>query len=433
MIDLRALFRIFTKRSPSELFLLSSWLVILALMPFHAFLSTWGGASIGPLEVWKSWKEILLLIDLVVSLIYLYRSRKLQAYWADKLVWLIFAYAALHLVLWAVFRPERSPALAGILMNLRFLGMVLLTWVLLTFVPRRKLLDLGLVTVAVGGLAVLLFAVLQATLLPTDFLQHFGYGNATIAPATTLDNNQSIVRLQSTLRGPNPLAEYLIIIGVVFATAWRKDRRLLMSGLLLLTGVVLFFTYSRSAWLGAFVAGAVFIFVRIKSQRLRRVLVGGTVTVFMVGGIGLAVALPHSVFLQNTILHNKTGDHDRGSTVEHFAALGRAGKNMWHHPFGQGPGTAGPASFYGPTPNIPENYYLQIAEELGIFGLLLFLAINGMVAWRLWQQRQHKWAGAWLAAFVGLAVVNFFLQGWADETTAIIWWSIAAILYRVEK
>ena len=46
----------------------ASTTVIVALMPVHAFVSTWLGTMIGPLLVWKSWKEILLaaIIPVVV-------------------------------------------------------------------------------------------------------------------------------------------------------------------------------------------------------------------------------------------------------------------------------------------------------------------------------------------------------------------------------
>jgi O-antigen ligase len=131
--------------------------------------------------------------------------------------------------------------------------------------------------------------------------------------------------------------------------------------------------------------------------------------------------------LQNLVLHNKIGDPDAGSTVEHFEKSVGSLEDVWRHPFGQGPGTAGPASFYSHTPNVPENYYLQIAEEVGIIGLILFAAINVVVVLRLWPRRQEFWAKILLASFVGILVVNMFLHGWADETLAMTWWAIAGL------
>jgi len=402
--------------------------LILALLPFHAFVSTWGGAALGPLEVWKSWKEILLLVCLGVSAVYLYRQGRLKAFVSDKLVWLIFGYAGLHLLLWLIFRPERDAAMAGLLINLRFLGMFLLSLVVLTFVRPRQLWQAALIVVVAGGTTVLTFAALQLTLLPADFLRHFGYGAHTIAPVTTLDDNHAIIRLQSTLRGPNPLGQYLILIAVLLLPVLRSARKQVIAFWLGMTAIILFYTYSRSAWIG--VAAAVGTFAALQLTRIRKPgrlfwISGGVVAAL---SIVVLLALPHSSFVQNAILHNKQGDSDAGSTVEHFNAAQRSLRHIAEHPFGQGPGSAGPASFYGAQPNIPENYFLQLTEELGVVGIALFVAINGVVVARLWRVRQDVWAAAWLAAFVGISVVNLFLHGWADETTAMMWWALAAVL-----
>lgn len=422
-----SLHKLFAKKSILERFLLASWLVIIALIPFHAFISTWGGASIGPLEVWKSWKEILLLADLVVAFGYLWHRGLLKKFFADKLVWLIFAYAALHLLLWVIFRPPVREAMAGMLMNLRFLAIFLLSGVLLTFTDRRQLLHVTLYFVLGGALLVVVVAWLQQMILPTDFLAHFGYSQATITPYTTLDNNASIIRLQSTMRGPNPLGQYLIFVAALLAALWGQVRRMTLSICLLAVAAILVLTYSRSAWIGMFVAALAFIWLRISNKKLRRnVLVGaGALLVVLVGA--LAIMLPHSVALQNTLLHNKHGDSDVGSTTKHYQESSQALSSVLHHPLGQGPGTSGPASFYGPKPVIPEDYYLQLAGEVGVLGLAMFAAMVIMVARRLWPQRDEFWPQILLVSLAGLTAVNFFLHGWADDTMAILWWGLAGL------
>ena len=416
------------KRSFTERFLLTSWVMIIALMPFHAFISTWGGSTIGPLEVWKSWKEILLLVCLVVSLPYLIRQGRLKRFFADKLVWLVFAYAAIHLIAWAAFRPDRDAAIAGVLMNLRFLGIFLLSGVLLTFIKPTQLLRLSVLVVFLGAAGVLLFGMWQATILPDDFLRHFGYGKDTIAPYTTLDNNHQFIRLQSTLRGPNPLGQYLIIVGLLLLAAWRKGRELFVAGWLLMATLLLVTTNSRSAWIGMAVALGVFGYLRLTNPKIRQAVMGVAGGIAISGVLLIAWALPSSTFLQQTVLHNKAGDTDAGSTVEHFRAAERSLERIATHPLGQGPGAVGPASFYGPQSRIPENYYLQITEEVGVIGIALFIAINAMVVQRLWRRRHNRWATVWIASFAGISVVNLFLHGWADETTALIWWAIAGVL-----
>ena len=364
---------------------------------------------------------------------YLIQKRRLAEVFRDKLVWLIFAYVLIHFIAWAAFRPEADAAIAGMLMNLRFLGVFLLTMVLLTFTKPVQLLRLGLLAIISGGMLVILFGLFQATVLPDDFLRHFGYGKETIAPATTLDNNHAIVRLQSTLRGPNPLGQYLILIILLLVACWRKGAKLWLAGWLLAATYLLFHTYSRSAWIGMIVAGGLFVVLRLRSDTWRKIILGSGAAALVVGAILVALALPHSTFLQNAILHNKHGDKDKGSTSEHWSAGQRSLERIAEHPLGQGPGSAGPASFYGPEEKIAENYYLQITEEVGVFGIAIFIAINATVAARLWRRRQNIWAAVWLASFAGITVVNFFLHGWADDTIAIIWWAIVPVFFYSQR
>lgn len=425
---IRIVGQLFAQQSVVERFLCASWLVILALIPFHAVISTWGGVSIGPLEVWKSWKEILLLLCLLTSVPYLIVKKKWPLFFGDPLFWLIIAYVLVHLVAWGVFRPETDAASAGLLMNLRFFGMFLLTMVLLTFVKPGQLLRSALLVVFGGGLVVILCGLLQATILPDDFLRHFGYSKDTIAPVTTLDNNHAIVRLQSTLRGPNPLGQYLIVVILLLTAMWRRGREAVVVGGMMAATFLLFGTYSRSAWIGMVVAGTVFGILRLPAGKIRRLVLGAGASLVVVAVAVAAIALPHSTFLQNTILHNKHGDTDKGSTVQHWNAGERSLQRIADHPMGQGPGAAGPASFYGSEERIAENYYLQITEEVGVIGIALFVAINAVVIARLWHRRQNVWVAVWLASFAGISVVNLFLHGWADDTIAIIWWAIVPIL-----
>src|SRR5688572_26880382 len=99
--------------------------IMLVVLPVHAFVSTWGGTAIGPLLVWKSWKEILMLlmVPLVIWLCCL-RPDIARAVWRGWLSKVIVAYVVLSVV-WAVFSAASSDAvIAGLLMNLRFLAVL---------------------------------------------------------------------------------------------------------------------------------------------------------------------------------------------------------------------------------------------------------------------------------------------------------------------
>jgi hypothetical protein len=84
---------------------------------------------------------------------------------------------------------------------------------------------------------------------------------------------------------------------------------------------------------------------------------------------------------------------------------------------------------------IIENQYLFIAHEAGWLGLLLFMAIFGLVMVRLWHVRADWLVLGIFASGIGLALIGLLLPVWVDDTVAIIWWALAAtaIGYRHER
>jgi O-antigen ligase len=94
-------------------------------------------------------------------------------------------------------------------------------------------------------------------------------------------------------------------------------------------------------------------------------------------------------------------------------------------PFGHGPGTAGLASIQNPGGGqLTENYYLQIAYEIGLLGLFIFIALNFVVYYQLLQRKD--WLGmSLLAAFWGYVLMNMLLHTWSNEAVAAQWWLLA--------
>ena len=95
-------------------------------------------------------------------------------------------------------------------------------------------------------------------------------------------------------------------------------------------------------------------------------------------------------------------------------------------PLGAGTGTAGPASVYNDHPaRIAENYYIQIGQEAGVIGLALFVAINLLVAGRLWHRRGQLLPDVLLASLIGISLVNLLSHAWTDDTISYVWWGLA--------
>jgi apolipoprotein N-acyltransferase len=74
-----------------------------------------------------------------------------------------------------------------------------------------------------------------------------------------------------------------------------------------------------------------------------------------------------------------------------------------------------------------ESYFLQIGQELGWAGLLLFIVINVTLAVELWKRRASRLALGLLAALIGLSIVNQFAYGWADETLVYLFWGLSGV------
>lgn len=414
-------------------FLTLFFALILVLLPFHAFLSTWGGTVVGPLLVWKSWKEILLIILLIPVAIYLFMNRDLaDRLWRRAINKFVIIYAIIT-VIWALFSSASMTAIvAGLAFNLRFFAMFLLAQVLLesknSWIEKVKLFAAPVllwVTVIIS-----LFAILQVTVLPHDFLVSFGYDkDSSIAPFILVDDNPEAVRAFSTLRGPNTLAAFLVLpLILALALFVAKKQRWLAAITLALGGIALLLTGARSAWLGFAAALICLLLLELPKQKLLKVIKWGALPGFLLiaGFIWLATTVPA---LRLAVFHSSPGDPTlvEGSTEDHWHATTNGIKDVIANPVGTGVGSAGPASFYSDKVKLAENYFVQIAQETGVVGIGLFIAIYLLMFRRLLIGRAQLWHKVLLASLVGLTVVNIFLHGWADDPTAMVWWAFAGL------
>jgi len=405
--------------------------VVLLIMPFHAFFTVWLGSNIGHYTAVRLWKEVLLALAALGALYLIAFDKKVRlSTLYHELTWLIVAYMAWQLIvgLWALHNHNVSAkALAyGLLINTRFLVFFLVAWVVGT---RTKRINLRWSRLLIWpAIAVVAIGLLQAFVLPTDFLRHFGYNDKTIYPYETINHNANYIRVMSTLRGANPLGAYLLVpfagMLVLMTIGKRNWRRWWFLATLL---VVLFFSFSRAAWIGAGLVAATVGVMRLpRRDQIRAAYV--TAAVLVVLG-GITVLLRHNIQFQNIVFH--TQEHSAvasSSNNGHLTALKAGVHDMVHEPFGAGPGTAGPASVYNNHPaRIAENYYLQIGQETGWLGLAMFLSIIGTVGYLLWKRRTDPLALTLLASLVGISFVSLLSHAWTDDTLAYIWWGLAGI------
>lgn len=398
--------------------------ILLILLPFHAFLSVYAGHLFGHQAIWQSWKEVLLVTLGVVATVHLARTPAARQRLRRPVNYWVLAFVTIGLIVSLFVRPEFNQLLFGLKINFEFLLAFVIAQLATEGVTSRNVQRIILGT----GLAVAAFAVLQMTLLPRDFLVQFGYGATTVAPYQLVDPQLDSIRVLSTLGGPNQLGSFLLIpLALLLVLAIRQPRRIVWWAGLGLTGIALIGSYSRAAWLGAFMVALVVGVAHLPKQYWGRSLIAALI---LFGGIAVVLSdrLAHSSQLQYYLLHSSIQDNGfTSSTASHVNSLGQSFDLALQHPLGKGIGSAGPATFHGDSGFIAENYYLQLAIETGWLGLLAFIGIIVSLAIALWKRRGQTLAVAMLGALAGISVINLFLPGWTDSSTAIVFWIAAGV------
>jgi len=188
-------------------------------------------------------------------------------------------------------------------------------------------------------------------------------------------------RVVSTFENPNVLAEYLIMILPFMLTLLLIKGKVSWKLAALITGgaagLCLIFTWSRGAWLG--IMFAVIVYMLIYSRK--------TMLAFAVGICAvpfLPFVLPQSIINRFLSIGNL-----KDTSTNYRVNIWKAVINLVEDHFGGGIGV-GTAAFGEVYPEYSlaaiesaphsHNLYLQILVEIGIFGLLVFIAVVFLMA-----------------------------------------------------
>ncbi len=397
----------------------------LRLLPFYLPLSVWIGVNVGYLYIISSWKEVVMLVGLVV----LYKSIIELFVLDDRLTRtlniLIAAFVLLHIP-YVLTSDDIFTYIAGSLFATRFVVFFLLAQAL-------KLKPNSVVRIViVTGYVLAVIAIVQ-TFLPPTLLTSVGYENIGqeipgLPPAvTTLGEVGDFIRPQATLRGPNPLGAYLVLPICLLIWKILSERRkdLTPYGALMGMLMALALTFSRSAWLACFI-GTILVLVFMYRTQLKKVHIAWYVAGAAVFVCMLLAALNNKTF-RVVVLREDFSSSVRESDDVRTSLLNKGVADVARHPLGRGPGNAGPTSVLDndDVGRISENYYLQVAQETGWLGLALFICINALLAVKLWLARHKPYALVALATLIGLGVANMTLHTWSDDAVSIVWWVFA--------
>lgn len=408
----------------TKIFTITLWLV-----PFYLPVSVWLASKGLSIYALSSWKELVigcLGLSLLPGLLGLYKSKD------PVLRWLLLCMTAYVLlaVLYVFWADSLFEFGAGVVFATRFLLFFVVAWLLAS---AKQLKPEAVLKISiVSGVVLACFAILQFLVLSPTFLTHLGYepiGEEIrgFPPAVTpLGEVSDFIRPQASLRGPNPLGAFLILpcAGLLWhVLSDAKNRRKYMA-VWLVVSVAILMTFSRSAWIGAALACGTVLFA--KRATLPR---GGKVGFMAAAGMSIAMlAFGFGTDTGRLILLRQDRTTSVSESDTKRVDLGSAAiRDVVDHPLGYGPGNAGPVSALDTTETgkIAENYYLQVAQEVGWLGVTLFVAIQALLLTALYRLRRNPMALLALASGVALMVANLFLHTWADEAVSILWWSFA--------
>lgn len=406
---------------------------LLIYMPFHIFLAQSLSLVTGGLDVWKVGKDALLLLAVLFVICLVWWKRP-----GERLFFILTTvsvlYAGLHAWLWA-FNPDvfARSAIIGTIYNVRIPLFLLLGYGAALLVPKF-VFSLVINIVLTVSTIVACLGVVQY-FLPDNLLAHVGYGLERGTRAVFyIEDRPGLLRVMSTLREPNVLGAYLIVPLVALLALFKREKssrvRNLCAFALLVHGLALGLTFSRSAWLGALVAAALAGWWLYKEQVVKiwqRFWPVAAAVALLIAV--LALTLRDTVVFQRYIVHSDPAEQvaDIDSNEYHWLLVRQGLEGIADRPLGHGPGTAGLASIQDPAGGqLTENYYVQIGYEAGLTGLFIFIGLNVWLYSRL--ARRGDYMGIILcASFWGYVVTNMLLHTWSNEAVAAQWWILAGM------
>ena len=403
--------------------------ILLAYLPFHVFISLSLGTSIGYLDVFKNWYNLLVPIGLLAALVGA-PAKDLKALTRKPLILLILLYGLVHTVYLALFSIDQDAELIGYVHNLRFLGVFLIALMVQKYNPNAKQITRKIILLT--SIAVATFGLVQYFVLPDDFLEMFGYSaeNGTF-PVFYIDAKEGFERVHSTIKDPNSLGAFLLLPIALQAKRLLASRS--RSDALIISVMVscLLLTFSRSSLLGLIFMAASYGALRYGStlksflSSSRGFLASGLLAVALIGGVLLVNS---NDIVRNLVLHEDDVTTLESPTDLRLELYTMFTTSLFTNPEGNGVGTAGLASIINDTQGtvLTENYFLQIGYEVGLFGLILFIAILGYIARLLLAGKEYDSA---LFALGSVLVASMFLHTLTNPAVSIVLFIYLGLIY----
>jgi hypothetical protein len=413
-------------------------LALVIYMPLHIFLSQWLSTLTGGLEIWKAAKDVILVLAVFPLLFLAFKQGAFKSLFFKRFIMLGACYVALYM-LFLLFdkNADIKSAIIGSVYNTRILGYFLLGYVVANSQNNKEYIRVLLKTTLVICTSVAVLGVLQY-FLPKDFLTHFGYSlQRGVKPNFFIDDKPDFPRVMSTLRDPNSLGAFLALpityaVYFLFIKKGKQAYKVLSDNwlklLLVSSTPCLLFTFSRSGLITVLVSLTTLVVLSTKNKRtLTKKYAPLALLVFVLAG-SLLFAARNTYTVQNLLLHADKSTVQQDPNELRLSLGKQVTDHIKKNPLGEGPGTAGLASISNPKgTQLTENYYLQIAYEVGIFGLLVFIAITGMTLLMLYKNSNNQLAIIVFCTGISICVFGLLNHSWSNEALALQWWLLAGL------
>jgi len=350
--------------------------------------------------------EPLVIIVLIVSFFVALKNGFLK-----RINWVIVVTAALivlSIISIFVLSPSVSRGIEGFRFTIFFL-LAFLTACLSGLDQKQfgKLINIYLIMAGIFAL----WGILER-FLPVNYLMlwglispdsGFGYGAHKVV---------TVYQSVTGIGGPNQLASYLLS-AIFIALTQISNLKSQTSKLQLktfLTILVIFgvtaviLSFSRSAWVGLYVGLLVSAIILIKNFWFK--IVSVVILLALAAGMGY-----YYLNKPNDVLTHGASDagHQTAFQSSILEIKNRAGQPV-KLLFGSGIGTAGPAALKYGDGFVSESWYLQLALELGIIGVLLWLTFIILLLVELYKKNK----GLFLA-LISVSTAAVFLHTFADN------------------
>lgn len=418
------------------------FLGLLAYMPLHILIATWLGSSFGQLELAKAIKEPIMIVGFLM-IIAVERNNILKYFRKDGLLYLaIFLYFLITSFSAFSFDNNKNAEILGVVYDVRFLCFFMYA-VILANRYKESLQNIAVKISLIIGTIVACFGLLQILILPDNALSHIGFSKETGSQPVFYIHDEILAteRASASIKDPNSLGSYIVLIlalGSAYITSIRKSHKKWSKYVLVATILVacLYFTYSRSAWLGLVFGLLFLLFFAINYNKTTKTFIKKNTPLLMIGMCSLilifvGIGITQKSVYKNVVLHDQLDKVEDSNTkrLDSYTSSLILVKNNFL--FGLGVGAAGPVSFKN-TPHQPiisENYYLQIILEYGLIGILIFMFILVYITTKLFKLSKNKdlYALALLVSFLAISFANLFNHNWANEAVAYVWWGLAGL------